>query len=279
MTVRLTPPLPAAGSAIDRASIWSFGAFGRNVRVVTDSPDLLGLLADRLPAFRSARQDATIHREYRVEHDVGGHRLRVNAGRFGLPRDVLGTANRLVADLQVFLAREAAGRLFVHAGVVAVGGRAVLIAGHSGSGKSTLVAALADAGAAYASDEFAVLDRSARAHPYARPLALRTGGAVSRRDPRSFAGAVVTRPLPVALVVLPRYRPGGRWKPRRLAAGAALFALMRHTVALRARVAEAMTFLRTLVTTAPVLASDRGDVAEVVRFLLRSGPPATGRLT
>src|SRR5262249_3170175 len=47
--------------------------------------------------------------------------------------------------------------LFVHAGVVAWRGRAIMAPGRSMSGKSHLVAALVGCGATYYSDEFAVL--------------------------------------------------------------------------------------------------------------------------
>src|ERR687894_479249 len=50
--------------------------------------------------------------------------------------------------------------------VVARGGRALVRPGPSLSGKTTLVAALVRSGAAYLSDEFAVLDPEGRVHPY-----------------------------------------------------------------------------------------------------------------
>ena len=48
--------------------------------------------------------------------------------------------------------------VFLHAGVVGWGGRALLLPGRSFAGKSTLVEALVRAGAIYYSDEYAVLD-------------------------------------------------------------------------------------------------------------------------
>ena len=64
--------------------------------------------------------------------------------------------------------------MFVHAGVVAVDGRALLLPGGSFTGKTTLVAALLRAGAQYGSDEYAVLDEAGLVLPaYPRPLSIR----------------------------------------------------------------------------------------------------------
>ena len=59
-----------------------------------------------------------------------------------------------------------------HAGVVALGGRGVVLPGTSGAGKTTLVAACAQAGLAVVSDEALVLAADGTVRPYARPLSL-----------------------------------------------------------------------------------------------------------
>jgi hypothetical protein len=71
----------------------------------------------------------------------------------------------LDAQLRARIAYAAPDRIFVHAGVVAVGDRAILLPGMSFAGKSTLVAALVSTGATYLSDEFAVLDAAGLVHP------------------------------------------------------------------------------------------------------------------
>jgi len=66
--------------------------------------------------------------------------------------------------------------LLFHAGVVAQGGRGVLLAAPSGSGKTTLVGGLLQAGFNYLTDEIAVLDtQTGRALPFARSLCLKPG--------------------------------------------------------------------------------------------------------
>ena len=49
----------------------------------------------------------------------------------------------------------------LHAGAVAIGGRAVLIGGHSGAGKSDLALRLIDRGALLISDDYAIVRRVA----------------------------------------------------------------------------------------------------------------------
>jgi hypothetical protein len=198
-------------------------------------------------------------------------------GRPGAPRDPRAAAERIVADLQAYLARHARARVFVHAGVVGVHGRAVIIPGRSFSGKSTLVAALVAAGAVYASDEMAVLDRRGRVHPYARPLALRSGGTVRRVGSAWLPGGVATAPAPVGLVLVPRYRPGARWAPQELSPAQAMLELLRHTLAVRSRPVEVLAVLRAVVEHARAWAGVRGEPEEVVAAVLaalREHPPA-----
>src|SRR5205085_10412678 len=119
----------------------------------------------------------------------------------------------LVAHAESFVAERAPDHLFVHAGVVAWKGRAIVMPGASFAGKTTLVQAWLEAGATYYSDEFAVLDRAGRVHPFARPLAVREGPtAWPGRVPAAALGAGIgTTPLPIGLVLVTAYRAGARW--------------------------------------------------------------------
>lgn len=96
-----------------------------------------------------------------------------------------------------------------HAGVVCVDGSLVMLPGPSGRGKSTLTAALVAAGAAYLSDELALLDPDRMlVVPHPKPLSLAGGtpGVKDLVDPRTL-GAVGTA-APVAAVVAPTYVTG-----------------------------------------------------------------------
>ncbi len=142
--------------------------------------------------------------------------------------------------------------------------------GASFAGKTTLVQAWLEAGATYYSDEFAVLDRAGRVHPFARPLAIRDGSTAStRRVPAAALGAETgTTPLPIGLVLVTSYRAGARWRPRRLTAAPALLALMRHTVAARGNPKHSMPILKQAVSAGVALAGLRGEAGPLVSAVL-----------
>lgn len=70
------------------------------------------------------------------------------------------TVRHLLLNQVLPLALSRVGRLVLHAGAVAVDGRAVLFAGPTGAGKSTLVGACADRGAEVVADDSVVLRRT-----------------------------------------------------------------------------------------------------------------------
>jgi hypothetical protein len=160
--------------------------------------------------------------------------------------------------------------LFVHAGVVGWQRQAILIPGQSMSGKTTLVKALVEAGATYYSDEFAVLDKEGRVHPYPVPLSLRgeNGHAAGKTPVESLGGQAGVEPLPVGLVVVTAYQPEAVWRPRKLTPGQALLALMDNTVAARRNPAHSMPILKQVVTDVIALKSKRGEAGEIASTLL-----------
>ena len=173
--------------------------------------------------------------------------------------------------LEEFVAQMSPRRIFVHAGVVAWKGRAILIPGSSHSGKTSLVAALLAAGATYYSDEYAVLDARGRVHPYARPLRIRDADDLGRRVTAAEMGARSGRgPLPVGLVASTRYAPGARWRPRRLSHGEAKLELLAHTVPARFRPRQVLRVLDAAARRSSALKGRRGEATEVARSLLEA---------
>jgi len=185
----------------------------------------------------------------------------------------------LESELQLSVARLAQPQVFVHAGVVAVEGRAILVPGRSGAGKTTLVRALVEAGATYYSDEYAVLDRDGRVHPYPRRLSVRVRSGAKERYPVPRNRG--RHPVPVGLVVETRYQPRARWKPVSLTPGEIAFALLANTVPARERPAEVLAVLARTAAQARGVRSDRGAAARTARLLialarkLHAGAPGT----
>ncbi len=175
---------------------------------------------------------------------------------------------------ELLTAERARDMLFVHAGVVGWHDRAIVIPGRSFSGKTTLIKALVEAGATYYSDEFAILDQEGFVYPYALPLSLRDahGQPIGKLPVTSFGGTIGTEPLPVGLVIVSRYAAGARWRPRPLAAGQALLALMDNTVAAQGDPAHSMPILRAALAQATVLTGARGEATTAARAILRHFP-------
>lgn len=177
------------------------------------------------------------------------------------------------ADLQIYVAEMSPHRLFVHAGVVAVRGKAVVIPGRSFSGKSTLTAELVKAGATYYSDEYAVLDAHGRVHHYARPLSMRENGHLEKPKKykvEKFGGRAGVKPIPVGLVVVSKYRPGAEWRPRQLTSGEGALELIANTVSARREPQKVLSTLNHVVAGAPVLKGFRGEAGQVVDFIFET---------
>jgi hypothetical protein len=172
--------------------------------------------------------------------------------------------------LQLVVAEQARGRVFVHAGVVGWRGRAIVIPGRSLSGKSTLVQALVRAGLTYYSDEYAVFDTRGRVHPYARPLSIREGPdqQPTRYPVEALGGDPGRRPLPVGLVVVTEYHPEARWRPRWLSSAQSMLALFANTVPARNRADVVLPTLQRALAGATTIKGKRAEADEVVPPLL-----------
>lgn len=180
----------------------------------------------------------------------------------------------LDAQLRMYIALHAPEHVFVHAGVVGVGERAIVLPGRSFAGKTTLVAALVKTGAEYWSDEYAVLDASGFVHPYPKPLSVRIDDTrvTEERPIESLGGRAGDRPLPVALIAFTSYRPGIAWAPRPCTVGEGAVKLLEHSVAARSRPEQVLAAVRCAVTDAVILEGDRGDADETAGALLSRQP-------
>jgi hypothetical protein len=200
-------------------------------------------------------------------------------GTYDVIVDGVAVGTELAADVAVHvLDSQLRGRIavlardyiFVHAGVVALGERALLLPGPSFCGKSTLVAALVAEGATYYSDEFAVLDRDGFVHPYARPLSLRTG---SQRygdyaEVAALGGRAGTHPARPAFIVLTRYVPGTRWAPARRKPGPGALALLTNAVPARPRTEPTIEAVSRAAMGSQILEGDRGEAQETAAMLI-----------
>ncbi len=255
-----------------RAPAVSFEAFGVQVELTLGDPGLeLHLNKILPPGWRPCETGASAGRFGLSQ--IGADTYEVTFG--GLPSMQHATLDvaltMLDAQLRLFIAANAREWTFVHAGVVACDGRALVIPGESFSGKTTLVGALVEAGATYYSDEYAVLDQAGLVHPYPRPLAIGGDDGMRERGLADVAGAADDDAV-LAAVALTRYRPGRQWKPKRISRGQGLVALLANTVPAQERPEQSLRTLRRAMAGATVLEGDRGEAGPVASALLDELP-------
>ncbi len=267
---------------IDRlvwADGFAFTSYGRRIGVRVNRADALERTLRHLPTGWKPARSLVVERLYSLV--AGGEAKQPGVRRFNvLYGDISKLARTLDADqmfdtfesdLRLYVAEWARRHVFVHAGVVGWGGQAILIPGRTHTGKTTLVAELVRAGATYYSDEFAVLDERGRVHPYAKPLAIREGaeGRQKNYDVEFFGGTAGTKPLPVGLVLVTKYRAGaGRWRPRTLTAGRGMLALLDNTVSVRREPERALGALQKAVARAQAFQVVRGEASDTAQAIL-----------
>lgn len=265
-------------------TVVSFEAFGALVRIEAAesiAPRFSFELPPRAAEIEAEEFDTvyTIHSTHDGSRD-GSLVFRVardgkNAGWF---EDLDDVWIEIESDLHFRVAVAARGYLFVHAGVVEVGGQAVVMPGRTLSGKSSLVMALVAAGADYYSDEYAVVDRDGLVHPYRKPLSERVPGQHRPRlhTPEELGVDPEAGPLPVGLTVITRYAAGAHWTPKPVSRAEAMMALFDNTVVARTQPEFALELLAKAVNGSAGLRSERADATEAATAILNELSPPRG---
>lgn len=248
-------------------------AYGLRVTLCATDRPALDFLLESLPGEWRPARDGRSDEVFSLVAGPVERELALFRGDDELVRtaDVERVREALIGWVGRYFGEFSPTRTFIHAGVVARDGLAVLLPGRQNSGKTTLTAALVRAGAAYMSDEYAAIDDRGRVHPFARPLSFRQqGDAPPTLEPVERLGGVQeTRARPVGLVALAPFTGARRWRPRRVTAGQAVLELLAYTVSAQTRSREALDRLGSVVTTAPVLKGGRGEAADTARLILR----------
>lgn len=172
--------------------------------------------------------------------------------------------------IRVEVAEYAVSRVFIHAGVVGVKDRAIVLPALSFRGKSTLTAELIKNGADYYSDEYAVLDEKGFVHSFPRKLSMRSfDGSSAYEVPAEELGARHgDRPIPVGMVLLTEYKRGARWTPRLLSPGNGIIEMIPHTIPIRYDPEFSLKVLDKAVRNAIIVKSARSDVKKFAKILL-----------
>lgn len=257
----------------------AFTCHGARMGIRVTDEEALHEIISRLPPGWRATSRPIVDELYSVV--VGGQSRSANVQRYHLLYDgamrLARTHNLeelfdlLESTLHFTVAIRARKRLFVHAGVVGWGDRAILIPGRSQTGKTTLTASLLRAGGTYFSDEYAVLDSEGYVHPYPKPLSIRTRTSERplRQRAKELDARTGTRKLPVGLVVVTEYREGAAWRPRRLPTGEAALALLQNTLMAQVNPKLALEIVQRAMQQASALKGARGEADQAVPAILK----------
>ncbi len=178
---------------------------------------------------------------------------------------------QLVSHVRITVAEFAVGKVFLHAGVVAIGGKAIVLPGQSFQGKTTLVAELVKSGAVYYSDEYAVLDEKGYVHPFPKMLSMR--GIIDDYTQldipvEEFGGVAGTKPVPVALVLITEYKRNAKWKPQELSSGQGIMEILPHTLPIRNKPEFTLNVLNNVAERAIITKTKRAEADKTARLLM-----------
>jgi hypothetical protein len=247
-----------------------FESLGVRLRLTADSPEVLERIPRLLPPGASACEPASADAAFGVLKDPAGtYQFTRDDSPVSSGLDLEFALMLLDNQIRIYVGINAPNRIFIHAGVVGLGERAIVMPGRSFTGKTSLVLALVRAGATYYSDEFAVIDEHGQVHPYARLLTLRDEANVQTDHAvETFGGVAGDRPLPVGAVVFAEYRPNAVWQPQTLSAGRGVLGMLSNALAALQRSEEALRILKRSVRGAVLVEGQRGEAAEAAEALL-----------
>jgi hypothetical protein len=271
-----TPAFPPACERVAWVAGVAIEAYGVRLGIRVDDPAVLPRLKTSLPYAWTpvTGSPATVQRLFSLQ--VGGSDGQ--AVLYADTEEVCRSAR--VEDLfpliqiggTAFVAEMAPNHVFVHAGTVALHGRAILVPGISHSGKTTLVAELIKAGAIYYSDEYAVIDDEGYVHPYPQPLGLRQPNNSAHHwiPVEDLGGTTGVSPVRIGLIVVTRHEPAASWGPIPLSRAEGLGALLINARATRRRPDAVMDVLERAVRGARTLGGVRGEAPAAARAILQA---------
>lgn len=266
------------GSFAPTQPIARYQLFGVTVEVNAPA-HLMPRIAHRLPPIphgmalpaRNAHQDPAAIRVYEIRQalDPPSLILRIDWQRAYHGPDEMRVLDLIQADAKLWVAATTSDVCFVHAGVVAWEGAAVVLPGASHAGKTTLVAQLIRAGATFYSDDLAVIDPHGLVWPFPQPLALRQpDGTRLLFDSAALGADTGTTGLPIGKVISTKYRAGAVFQPRSMTPGEVVLTLLENAPAARIRPAVVLDILTRATRGARGLAGARGEAATMVECAL-----------
>lgn len=245
--------------------------FGVRIGIRTDEPALMPSIRKiLLPGWQCAESMEVDHL-YSIYGREHGYTLIQGTEEIARDCSLAQLLHVLEQSVHIQVGAYARNHVFVHAGVVAWKGQAIMVPGRSGVGKSTLVKAMVDAGATYYSDEFAVVRVHGSVEPYPRPLALRDEKRMRpalRISPSRLGWRPGLEPLHVRAILFTRYRRNEVWDPAVISPGEAVLRLYSHTICARTNTELAFEVLTRVASEALLFEGYRGEADSVAHWVL-----------
>ena len=246
-------------------------AFGTDIRAAGSSSAACALLErcifPSLPrqAGAGSPPDLTLW----LEESAGRFELSAGDVSIGSASEAVRLAPEVVRVVDHTVIRRLDHLRAMHAAVVAFGEGALLLPGIAHAGKTTLVAELLRRGATYYSDEYALIDRQGRVHPYPQPLLLRNGRPEQIPVlPEECGSRMGSGPLPVRWIIGLVYNPEKAWKVSSVSQGETVVLLLQNTPHVWARTPDLPEMLSRTVAGAACFVGTRGEAAEAAEQIL-----------
>jgi hypothetical protein len=264
--------------SFDRRRI--FESFGVFVALESDDDELLEIAFNIVKKAMLGKISLIENIDFAISHSFG---LKLSEGRYELYQNGIRTNSAesehvlfkyFSSIVRLTIAENAVDRVFVHAGVVAWSGKAVLFPARSFSGKTSIVTELIKLGAEYYSDEYAVIDFEGYVHPFARSLSLR--GKQNKFDeidvpPERFGARIGEIPISVGTVILTEFVEGSSWSPEVLSVGEGILGTIPHTIPLHSSTEMSLNVLNKSLGNAIFLKGPRGEAPDtairIIEFL------------
>jgi hypothetical protein len=247
-------------------------AFGCNVQVTTGCADTYDLLKRYVFPTLPRLADATVQPDIfiRIDRVADQFQLFVDNAAVASAPQAIGLVPHIIRAVDDAVIQRLTTMRAVHAGVVLLGERALLLPGMSHAGKSSLVTELLRRGATYFSDEYALIDAEGRVHPYPRPLLVRNG---CPEQVPVLAGecnaSVGDAPAPVGWILALQYLPGCDWDLAAVSQSEALLLLLRNTPHVLAESPDLVNIFQQAVAGAVCYTGRRNEAAQAVDEILR----------
>lgn len=252
----------------------SFKSFGVDVTIESNDRPLLdeaaamakvSLLGNLKPS-KAKRADLTFRLD---RHGPQSYRMDLNGEPNVSGRSRWKFLKFFEAMLRTTVGEHAPDLVFTHAGVVGWKGKAILMPADSYQGKSTITAELVRRGAAYYSDDFAILDKQGRVHAFPRTISLRDDNfRPFDLSPESIGGKTTEKPIPVGLILFTRYKPKARWQPKMMSAGQGVLEMIPFALPFRRNPEFCLSVLNLVAGSAIIASSPRGTAEEFAELIL-----------